>query len=212
MNNIIRMLSVNQDFRMAVADTRQIASKALNAFTGTTGMRSLLQEIITNCALLSSINDAPSKISFSFRLSQGVSIFCQISDANCTMEYSAEMNEFDGTAADLFDGKSVVSVTTGNWETGIHTSTVEAHMDSVVMLFSHFTVQSEQLPSHIILAEDNASRGILMQPLPFADNQLMGKAAYELLYQAKEWGQLPWGQIPGRLSCLAKVISENTIE
>lgn len=159
MNNIIRMLSVKQDFRMAVADTRQIAAKALNAFTGTAGMRSLLQEIITNGVLLSSINDAPPKISSSFRLSQGVSIFCQISDAKFTMEYSAEMNKFDGVAADLFDDKSVLSVTTGNWETGIHTSTVEAHMDSVVMLFSHFTVQSEQLPSHIILGEDNASRG-----------------------------------------------------
>ncbi|ETT63326.1 Hsp33 protein [Paenibacillus sp. FSL R7-277] len=212
MNNIIRMLSVNQDFRMAVADTRQIAAKALNTFTGTANMRSLLQEIITNCALFSSINDAPSKISFSFRLSQGVSIFCQITDAKFTMEYSAEIIKFDGTAADLFDFRSVVSITTGNWETGIHTSTVEAHMDSVVMLFSHFTVQSEQLPSHIILGEDNASRGILMQPLPFADNKLMGKAAYEVVHQVKELGQLPWVQIPGKLSYLAKVISENTIE
>lgn len=212
MNNIIRMLSVNQDFRMAVTDTRQIAAKALNSFTGTASMRSLLQEIITNCVLFSSVNNAPPKISFSFRLSQGVSIFCQISDAKFTMEYSAEINKFEGTAADLFDDKSVVSVTTGSWETGIHTSTVEAHMDSIVMLFSHFAVQSEQLPSHIILGEDNASRGILMQPLPFADYKLMGKAAYEVVYHAKELGRLPWGQVPGKLSCLAKVISENTIE
>ena len=75
MNNIIKMLSANKDFRMVIADTHQISEKALSEFTGTYCIRKLLEQIITNCTLLSAINDFNAKISFSFRLSQGVSIF-----------------------------------------------------------------------------------------------------------------------------------------
>ena len=35
MNNIIKMLSANKDFRMVIADTHQISEKALSEFTGT---------------------------------------------------------------------------------------------------------------------------------------------------------------------------------
>ncbi|MEC0240642.1 Hsp33 family molecular chaperone HslO [Paenibacillus dokdonensis] len=212
MNNIIKMLSANKDFRMVIADTHQISEKALNEFTGTHCIRKFLEQIITNCTLLSAINDFNAKISFSFRLSQGVSIFCQITDSKFSIEYKDKLNEFDGTVADLFDDKSVVSITTGNWETGLHTGTVEAYMDSVVMLFSHFTVQSEQLPSHFIMAGDNSSRGLLMQPLPFADEKLISKSDDELVYLSKELEQMNWSNVANMYSHLANVISENKIE
>jgi redox-regulated HSP33 family molecular chaperone len=212
MNNIIKMLSANKDFRMVIADTHQISEKALSEFTGTYCIRKFLEQIITNCTLLSAINDFNAKISFSFRLSQGVSIFCQITDSKFSIEYKDKLNEFDGTVADLFDNKSVVSITTGNWETGLHTGTVEAYMDSVVMLFSHFTVQSEQLPSQFIMAGDNSTRGMLMQPLPFADEKLISKSAYELVYLSKELEQFNWDNVENIYSNLANVISENKIE
>lgn len=211
MNNVIRMLSVNKDFRMVIADTRQIAEQALSEFRGTDCMRGFLEQIITGCTLLSSINDVNAKISFSFRLSHGVSIFCQITDANFTMEYRDTINEFNGAVAELFDNKSVVSITTGNWETGLHTGTVEAYMDNAAMLFAHFTVQSEQLPSHFIMAGDHASRGLLMQPLPFAAEPFISKAAYELNYHSKELEHMDWKCVPARFRHLAKVISENRI-
>ena len=116
MNNIIKMLSANKDFRMVIADTHQISEKALSEFTGTHCIRKFLEQIITNCTLLSAINDYNAKISFSFRLSQGASIFCQITDSKFSIEYKNELNDFVGTVADLFDNKSVVSITTGNWE------------------------------------------------------------------------------------------------
>ena len=158
------------------------------------------------------INDFNAKISFSFRLSQRKSIFCQITDSIFSIEYKDKLNNFDGTVSDLFDNKSVISITTGNWETGLHTGTVEAYMDSVVMLFSHFTVQSEQLPSHFIMAGDNCSRGILMQPLPFADEKLISKSDDELVYLSKELERANWDNVANMYSHLANLISENKIE
>ncbi|GKU78005.1 hypothetical protein [Paenibacillus sp. L3-i20] len=43
MNNIIKMLSANKDFRMVIADTHQISEKALSEFTGTYCMRKFLE-------------------------------------------------------------------------------------------------------------------------------------------------------------------------
>lgn len=212
MNNVLRMLSVNKDYRIVIADTARIADKTLSDFRGTGEIRSFLEHIITHCTLLSSVNETPLKISFSFRLSRGVSIFCQITDSSFTMDYCDTLHTFDGTAADLFDNKSVMSITTGNWETGLHTGTVEAHMDNAAMLFSHYTAQSEQLPSYFVMAEDQCTRGLLMQPLPFADERLMAKAANEMTYHAKELGVIQWEQIPHRIAQLAYVISENKIE
>lgn len=85
-------------------------------------------------------------------------------------------------------------------------------MDSVVMLFSHFTVQSEQLPSQFIMAGENSSRGLLMQPLPFADEKLISKSAYELVYLSKELEQMNWDNVANMYSHLANVISEKKIE
>lgn len=212
MNNIIKMLSVNQDFRMVIADTHKISEKELNNFTGTKCIRKFLEQIITNCTLLSAINDFNTKISFSFRLSQGISIFCQINDSTFSMEYKDKLNQFDGSVTDLFDNKSVLSITTGDWKTGLHTGTVEAHMDSIDMLLSHFTVQSEQLPSHFIMADDNHSRGVLMQPLPFADKKSISKSDDELVYLSKELEQVNWDNAANIYSHIANIIAENKIE
>lgn len=212
MNNIIKMLSTNKDFRMVIADTHQIAEKELSNFAGRNCIRGFLEQIITNCALLSAMNDFSQKISFVLRLSKGISVFCMITNSKFSIEYTGKLNEFDGSVSDLFDDKSVLSITTGDWETGLHTGTVEAHIDNVDMLFAHFTVQSEQLPSHFIMAGDNTTRGLLMQPLPFADEKIMAKNDVELVYLSKQLEQANWQEVISIYSHLASVVSENKIE
>lgn len=212
MSNIIKMLSANKDFRMVIADTYHIAEKELCGFTGNGCIRDLLEQVITNCTLLSAMNDFSQKISFTFRLSKDISIFCMITNSKFSMEYSDSLNEFTGTVTDLFNNKSVLSITTGDWETGLHTGTVEAHIDNVSMLLSHFTVQSEQLPSHFIMAGRNSTRGLLMQPLPFADEKIMAKSDAELVYLSKKLEQANWHEATKIYSHLANVVSENKME
>lgn len=212
MNNIIKMLSTNKDFRMVIADTHQIAEKELNNFTGRNCIRGFLEQIITNCTLLSAMNDFSQKISSVLRLSKDISVFCMITNSKFSIEYTCKLNEFDGSVSDLFDDKSVLSITTGDWETGLHTGTVEAHIDNVDMLFAHFTVQSEQLPSHFIMAGDNTTRGLLMQPLPFADKKIMAKNDDELVYLSKKLEKANWQEVISIYSHLANVVSENKIE
>lgn len=212
MNNIIKMLSVDKDYRLVIADTYQIAEKELGCFTGAEGIRKFLEQVITNCTLLSAMNDFGQKISFTFRLANNISISCKIASLKLSIEYTAALNQFAGTVTDLFNEKSVLSVTTGDWQTGLHTGTVEAHIDNVDMLFAHFTVQSEQLPSHFILAGNNTTRGLLMQPLPFANESLITKYDDELMYLSRRLENASWPEVPSIYSHLANVISENKIE
>lgn len=210
--NIIKMLSTNKNFRIVIADTYQIAEKELNDFTGNDYIREFLKQIITNCTLLSAMNDFNQKISFSLRLSKEISIFCMITNSKFSIEYTGKLSQFDGTIADLFDGKSLLSITTGDWNTGLHTGTVEAHIDNVNILFDYFTVQSEQLPSHFIMAGDNSARGMLMQPLPFADEKAIAKNDAELVYLSKQLEHTEWQKVRSIYSHLANVISESRIE
>lgn len=203
---------MNKDFRIVIVDTYQIAEKELSDFTGNNYIREFLEQIITNCTLLSAMNDFNQKISFSLRLSKEISIFSMIKNSKFSIEYTGKLNEFDGTVSDLFDDKSILSITTGDWDTGLHTGTVEAHIDNVDILFAHFTVQSEQLPSHFIMAGDNATRGILMQPLPFADEKAIAKNDAELLYLSKQLEQTEWQKVSDIYNHLANVISESRIE
>lgn len=212
MNNIIKMLSVNKDFRIVIADTYQIAEKELNDFTGNDCTRKFLEQIITNCTLLSAMNDSNQKISFSLRLSKEISIFCMITNSKFSIEYTNKLNEFKGTVSDLFNNKSLLSITTGDWDTGLHTGTVEAHIDNIDILFAYFTVQSEQLPIHFIIAADNATRGVLMQPLPFADKKAIAKGNAELLYLSKQLEQTEWQKVIRIYNPLGNVISESRIE
>lgn len=213
MDNIIKMLSLNKDFRLVVVDTSRIAEKQLFNFTGKMYIRNLLEEVITGCTLLSAINDFSQKISFTFRLANDISIFCMIENQRFSMEYSENLHKFTGTITDLFNNKSVLSITSGDWNTGLHTGTVEAFIDHISMLLSHFSVQSEQLPSHFIIAGNQCStRGLLMQSLPFADEKEMEKIDAEFVYLRQRLEKEHWNELPKLFSHLANVVSENTIE
>lgn len=135
-----------------------------------------------------------------------------ITNSKFSIEYTNKLNEFNGTISDLFNDKSLLSITTGDWDTGLHTGTVEAHIDNIDILFAYFTVQSEQLPSHFIMAGDNATRGVLMQPLPFADKKAIAEGYAELLYLSKQLEQNEWQKVISIYSPLANVISESRIE
>lgn len=212
MKNIIKMLSVNKDYRIVAADTFKIAESELKDFTGNNYIREFLKQIITNSTLLSAINDFNQKISFSLRLSEGINIFCMVVNSKFSIEYSNKLNTFNGAISDLFDEKSLLSITTGDWDTGLYTGTVEAYIDNVDVLFAYFTVQSEQLPSHFIMAGNNPSRGILMQPLPLADEREIARIDAELVYLSKQLEQTHWERVSDIYNHLAKVISKNDIE
>lgn len=212
MNNIIKLLSVNKDYRVVVADISQMSEMGLHQFTGPAHIRRFLEEIMTQCTLLSAVNDFNQKISFTFRFSKGISIFCRIAHAKFSIVYTDSLCSFKGTVAELLHHKAVLSVTTGDWETGLHTGTVEAHYDSVGMMLSHFTVQSEQLPAHFIMAGNSTTRGILIQPLPFAAVKTLAKEDAEFVYLSTALEQSRWEEVASIYSDLANVVSENKIE
>ena len=212
MNNVIKILSMNKDYRVAIADTKKIAERELAGFTGEITVRDFLAQFITNCVLLSGINDFSSKISVSLRLSEEASAFCLITGQVLSLEYSKTFNLHRKSLSDLFDCKSIMTVTTGDWQTGLHTGTVEAYIDNIDMLFSHFAVQSDQLPSQFIIAKEDMSRGLLFQPLPFADNNSMQKASQELAYLSEKLEQADWADVPTVYAHLGEVVSQSKIE
>lgn len=212
MNNVIKILSMNKDYRVAIADTKKIAERELAGFTGEISVRDFLAQFITNCALLSGINDFSDKISVSLRLSEEDSVFCLITEQVLSLEYSETLNLHRKSLSDLFDCKSIMTVTTGDWQTGLHTGTVEAYIDNIDMLFSHFAGQSDQLPSQFIIAKEDMSRGLLFQPLPFADHNSMQKASQELAYLSVKLEQADWADVPTVYAHLGEVVSQSKIE
>jgi len=212
MKNIVKLLSSEKDYRIIIADTSQIAKKQLNNFHGTSSIRIFLEKIITNCTLFSAMNDFNTKTSFSFHLSNDISIHCKISSSKFQIDYSNSLNEFNGAVIELFDRNSRLSITTGDWETGLNTGTVEAHMDDPSTLFSYFAAQSEQLPSHFIIAGNNVSRGVMIQPLPFADELQTLIRDNELVYLSHQLEEASWNNVKHTFSHIANVIVETEIE
>ncbi len=212
MKNIIKMLSKDKEFRIVVADTQKIAEKQLKDFRGNDQVLQLLKHIITNCILFSAMDDFNKKISFSLRLTNDISIFCMIANGEFSIDYSDALNSYNEKLSHLFDEKALLSVTKGDWNTGLFTGTVEARIDNIDMLFAYFSVQSEQLPSNYIVAGTNANRGLIVQPLPFADKTKMAKIDYELNYLSNQLEVIPWHEVGSVYEHLAKVIAQFEIE
>lgn len=212
MNNVIKMLATNKDYRIVIADTCQIAADQLRDFTGSDSIRAWLEQVMTSCTLFAAMTDINRKTSFSFRFAKDISIYCRIANAKLSVEYSEQLHAFTGSLTELLHPRSVLSITSGDWETGLHTGTVEAHIDNISLLLSHFTAQSEQLPTHFILADHCSTRGLAMQPLPFADSQAMAKYNAELVYLTKRLAEADWCEVPGIYTPMASVVSENQLE
>ncbi len=158
------------------------------------------------------MDDFNKKISFSLRLTNDISISCMIVDGRFSIEYSDELNTYSENLSHLFDEKALLSITKGDWNTGLYTGTVEAQIDNLDVLFDYFSVQSEQLPSHFILAGNNQSRGLLVQPLPFADQAKMTKIDAELVYLSSQLEAAKWHEVSTLYNHLARVITQFKIE
>ncbi len=212
MKNIIKLLSKDKEFRIVVVDTQKIVEKQLQNFRGSEQVLQLLKHVTTNCILFSAMDDFNKKISFSLRLTNNISIFCMIANGNFSIEYSDKLNSYNDNLSHLFDEKASLSITKGDWHTGLFTGTVEAHIDNIDMLFAYFSVQSEQLPSNFIVAGTNPNRGVMVQPLPFADEKKMAKIDYELNYLSNQLAVIPWHEVCSLYQHLAKVITQFDIE
>ena len=94
----------------------------------------------------------------------------------------------------------------------MHTGTVEAYTDNIDILFSHFAVQSDRLSSQFIIAKEDMSRGLLFQPLSFADHDAMQKARQELAYLSERLEQSDLADVPTVYAHLGKVVSQSRIE
>jgi hypothetical protein len=124
------------------------------------------------------------------------------------MFYSDSLNEFNGKVSDLFSEKTSLSITKGDWNTGLHTGSVDAYIDSADMLFSHFTFQSDQLPSNFISLQN---RGVLVQPLPFCDEHNFAVANREVAYLLRALENSDWLNVDFIYRDIAVKISESQI-
>lgn len=211
MKNVLKILSNKKDCRIVIIDTQSIAKRELIHFKGTQTIKKFLEQIITSCALFAAMNDFYSKISFSFRLAHNLSIFCEVKDNLFVMEYKDALNDFSGDMSTLLGENSVLSITTGDWNIGLHTGTVEMNYDDIRMVFAHFTVQSEQLPSSFIFSEKKCTRGVLMQPVPFAEKEAITKIDKELRYLSTAFSHSAWSKVPRLYSDIGTLVWEKIL-
>lgn len=207
MENILRFLSLKKEYRMTVVDTSQLSQKLLQEFNGSKEVRKLIEQVVTSCTLLVAIDNLEKKLSFSFRLTESHTIFFQINYPEVILHYSDSLTHYQGSVQKLFDKTSSLSVTVGDWKTGIHTSTIEADRESIEAILEHFTIQSEQLVSYFITTRTNPFRGILLQPLPFADETDIQKEIGKLRYLSEHVGRCAWREVEEMFSDQAIVIA-----
>ena len=209
MNNVIKILSNNKDYRMVVIDTKKIIERELAEFKGSPLVRNVMKRFITNCVLLSGIHDFKQKISVSLRLSANMSFYCVIADRSIYSEYNEAGCDNE---ADLFDCQSILAVTTGDWQTGIYTGTVKAQMDDMDMIFSHYMMQSEQIYGRFMTGKKNIHRGCVYQILPFADETNIQKEDQKLSYLLEELECADWLDVPKIYDPVGTVVFETKIE
>lgn len=211
MNNVYKLLTNNKESRIVIIDTQKIARKELSNFTGKSSIKFFLQETITSCALFAAMNDFHSKISFSFRLANNVLIFCEIKNNQLTLDYSEHLNTFSGKMTDLITEGSILSITTGDWNIGLHTGTVEISDANMNMVLAHFSNQSDQLPSHYIFPKNTFTRGVLLQPLPFANPTDIEKKQQTIREFSPIFEESSWRETPKLFKNIAYVLWENTL-
>lgn len=211
MENVFKLLSKNKDCRLVIIDTEKIAKKELNNFTGDPDIKEMLQQTITSCALFAAINDFYTKISFSFRFTKDISLFCEIKDGQLILDYKEELNTFAGDLSSLITHQSVLSITTGDWNIGLHTGTVEITLEDMSRVLAHFTVQSDQLPSHFIFPENLYTKGILLQPLPFANKNKIENMNQNIQYLSSKFKHSPWSKVPNLFENIGDVIWKKTL-
>ena len=209
MENILRFLSLKKEYRKAVVDMSQLSHKLLQDFNGSEEVKKFMEQVVTDCTLLVAIDNLEKKLSFSFRLTEGHTIFFQLNYPEIVLHYSDSLTHYQGSVQTLFDKKSSLSVTVGDWKTGIHTSTIEANRESIEAILEHFTIQSEQLASYFITTRTNPFRGLLLQPLPFADETDVQEAISRLRYFSERLGHCTWREVEEILSDQATVIARH---
>ncbi len=189
MTKLVKILTTDKDCRLVVADTQSLAARELADFNGSPQAKQFLSELITCCVLYGGINDFYTKISFLLRLRKGWTIFCELKHGEFALRYP-DVSQVPNLG-ELIDQQATLSITTGDWSTGLHTGTVSFEQGTPSQLFTHFSRQSEQLPSDFIVASD-ASTGCLLQALPYADPQKIAGLRQQLAVEtiARDWQQI----------------------
>lgn len=207
MFNTIKFLTVQKDCRLVIVDSQELVQRELASFSGNQAARAFLEEAITAAVLFGGIHDFHTKFSFLYRFGKNEKIFCEIKQNNLSLEYSEKMNEEDFELESWLNRPAILSITTGDWQTGLHTGTVAFLNKRPGEALTGFSLQSEQLLSEFLISQEQPTSGILLQGMPFVEKSALADIRQQVL-QKQELPLANWlvaGEELGRVLWQKKV-------
>lgn len=211
MENTIKFLSFDKSCRFSVLNCTQLDQKyALDVFKNES-IKKFSKELMMNCILLSAINSHSDKISFSFRFSEQDSIFCEINQNTFDYSLSQNLKETTNEINQLVQENSTLSVTKGDWNTGLHTGTVLVTSHNPKKIVSHYATQSEQLQVFFMTHHQMKNWHLIIQPLPFISKKQQENILTQLSDIMNDNRYQTWDDLLISLTTIGTFIEKNQL-
>lgn len=211
MENTIKFLSLDKSCRFSVLNCTELGQKyALDVFKNES-IKKFSKELMMNCILLSAINSHSDKISFSFRFSEQNSIFCEINQNTFDYSLSQNLKETTNEINQLIQANSTLSVTKGDWNTGLHTGTVLVTSLNPKKIMSHYATQSEQLQVFFMTHHQMEDWHLIIQPLPFISKKQQENILTQLSDIMNDNRYQTWDDLLISLNTIGTFIEKNQL-
>ena len=212
MENSIKFLSKDKSCRFLILNHQNLNDLISKNNFMSTEIKTFSEQLMVNSILLSAINSHADKISFSFRFSKDYSLFCEINANIFNYSVSDTLITSEISLNEILKKSSFMSITKGDWNTGLHTGTVSVTSTNPNKIISHYANQSEQLK--ILYVSDLFIKGwsIIIQPLPFVENKTLEVLWQNLTYLAKKNRTDNWKEFLIKLSDYGNIIESSNIK
>ena len=209
MENTIKFLSLDKSCRFSVLNHAKLKEVKELQKVKSNELKNFAYQLLTGTILLSAINSHSDKISFSFRFSEKNNIFCEINQNTFFFSISETLKKTDCSLDSLITQKAIMSVTKGDWHTGLHTSSVLIPNKHPVTILTHYTNQSEQLNVVFVFNQQYPEISILIQPLPFATKNQLASLTTDLSNFLNNEKTDNWHDLISQMTHLGMIIEKN---
>lgn len=211
MENTVKFLSSDRSCRFSVINHVKLKENKELKEMNSDLLRDFASQLLVNTILLSAINSHLDKISFSFRFSADLSIFCEINRNSFFFSFSDKLKKENGGPDALIKPKSILSVTKGDWHTGLHTGSVLVSSRDPHSILAYYASQSEQLNVSFVSCQQMPDVSIIIQPLPFTTDKQLINLTNQLYAVLQNQSVRNWDELILNFESLGKIIDKNEL-
>ena len=142
-----------------------------------------MEQVVTDCTLLVAIDNLEKKLSFSFRLTEGHTIFFQLNYPEIVLHYSDSLTHYQGSVQTLFDKKQAFIL--------VRLKPIERQSKQSwnILPFKVNNLLPTLSPLERILFEDSSCNRSLLQMKPMYKKQSVDSAIFQSVWAIVRGGR-----------------------